>query len=471
MSDESDDPQGLSPLAIAALIFVALPMVFSLSSSSTRTVNGVLVEASFFDPVAVVAGAVGLLCALLLGIMGRGARRGRWAMAVILMAVGARHVLHGLGVFSARAAPSPVATRPSAPECDPDSPQECAALCDQGDGDACDDLGVAYGLGQGGLERDVAKAEALFIKACGLKDPQGCFNAGVLFHDGDATTIDRAKAIELSKQGCSLKDARCCNFAGAFIANGTGVDADPAALPFFEKACEARSEYGCQNLGRAYRDGMLGVTVDVAKALGFFEKACELRQGDSCNDLAVLLDDEDRSADERARASAMFVKACELNSAMGCANLGHRLLKTDPIKAVDVLDQACLGQRGRACEELGVLLYQGAEGVEKNFVQARRVFARGCEAGHANSCTNEGILLADGEGGDVDLDSATEYFRKACDLENEKGCARLGTVLAATDPAAARPLLVKGCADKFSLACESLKKLGKPDKKKTGKKR
>ncbi|MFT3711181.1 MAG: tetratricopeptide repeat protein [Archangium sp.] len=485
MSDDSDEPKGLSPLAIIALVAVSVPMVFSMASSSSRTVNGQVVEASYFDPVAVFAGAVGVLFAILLGAIGRGGRLGRWMMALILMAVGARHVMHGLGMelIPGLGTPHPVVASngtgfgaSGAPSCDEDHPEPCQELCDKGDADACDELGVAIVNGEGSLSPDDAKAEALFAKSCELKDPQGCKNIAVFFFQGRTTKTDGAKALEYAKQGCTLKNAFACNAAGAILADGKGVEGDfVAALPFFEQACTGEFGAGCQNVGNAYRDAH-GVEQNFATAEEWYAKGCELKDPGACNEQGVLLNDEDRTDEAREKAGKLWARACELKSAHGCSNLGHRLLKTDPAAAVDPLDDACNGGRTRACESLGLLLYTGGEGVPKNLTEARRVFARGCEEGHVNSCVNEGIMQMEGEGGPVDLDEAVENLRTACDAKDEKGCARLGLALAPSDPAAAKPLLTTACKEhKFQLACDELKKLGKDSgsgaAKKKGKKK
>lgn len=475
--DEKPKSMGLmSPLGIAGLVAIGVPMVLSMASSSTSTVNGVVVEANYFDPVAVFAGGAGVLLGLLLGAIGKGPRLTRWISALIIMAIGGRHVVHGLGIDffpgAQRAggggfSKPPSAQVPSTPFCDSDSPEACPALCDKGEADACDELGVAYAKGEGGLARDDAKAEALFIKACELKDPQACNNIGFLFFQG-LTKAEGAKVLELTKQGCELKNASSCNMAGVILADGKGVEGDFAgALGFYDRACALGWATGCYNAARFYRDGK-GVELDLEKATSLFEKGCGGGEGSACNELGAMLADEDRSPEDRERANTMFERACELKNPFGCSNLGHRLLKTDPAKAVDVLDKACTGARGRACEELGLLLYEGNDSVAKDLAEARRVFATGCEAGHMNSCTNEGIMLMDGEGGPVDLDEAAEYLKEACDAKDEKACARLGLVLAESDPAGAKPLLTAACKKKFGRACDALKKLGKkkPAKKK-----
>jgi len=63
MTDQQDSGNFIkfpSQLEIAGIVLAALPFVCSFSSSSTRTVNGRVVEESNFDVVAAVAGAVAI---------------------------------------------------------------------------------------------------------------------------------------------------------------------------------------------------------------------------------------------------------------------------------------------------------------------------------------------------------------------------------------------------------------------------
>ena len=109
---EAEDPQldedfipakfpGVSE--IVALGAGVVPFFVSFNRSSSTTVNGEVVEASFFDPVAVGAGVVAALAALyglvLLRKTMAAQRTLRIVAAVILLGLGGYQIVRGLGMI------------------------------------------------------------------------------------------------------------------------------------------------------------------------------------------------------------------------------------------------------------------------------------------------------------------------------------------------------------------------------------
>ncbi|WNG58125.1 hypothetical protein F0U59_27775 [Archangium gephyra] len=72
---------------------------------------------------------------------------------------------------------------------------------------SCHRLGEAHRLGQG-VEKDLAKAVALYQQACSDQDARGCSNLGVAYEKGQGVEKDLAKAVVLYQQACSGQDAR-----------------------------------------------------------------------------------------------------------------------------------------------------------------------------------------------------------------------------------------------------------------------
>jgi hypothetical protein len=87
---------------IIGLLAGIIPFFFSCSSSSSRTVNGRVVESSYFDLVAVVGGAIAALMAL--GILTQLSttasedRGKRIVLLVVMLALGGFQVLRGFGM-------------------------------------------------------------------------------------------------------------------------------------------------------------------------------------------------------------------------------------------------------------------------------------------------------------------------------------------------------------------------------------
>ncbi len=93
-----------NPLMIAAAIGAGVPMVFSMHSSSSQTVNGVVTHFEYRDWPAVIGGATALIFGLLLVIQVvrkklSPSKLGYVALGLVLLA-GGRHVARGLGAFA-----------------------------------------------------------------------------------------------------------------------------------------------------------------------------------------------------------------------------------------------------------------------------------------------------------------------------------------------------------------------------------
>ncbi|MBZ0120605.1 MAG: sel1 repeat family protein, partial [Sandaracinaceae bacterium] len=73
------------------------------------------------------------------------------------------------------------------------------------------------------------------------------------------------------------------------------------------------------------------------------------------------------------------------------------------------------------CTDLASLHERG-EGVPQNYLRARELYERGCEAGSATGCNNLGYLLHQGLGGPRDLVRARALYQRACDAGNTTAC-------------------------------------------------
>ena len=67
-------------------------------------------------------------------------------------------------------------------------------------------------------------------------------------------------------------------------------------------------------------------------------------------------------------------------------------------------------------------MYAYGQYVKQDFARSLELFDGACNAKHSTSCNLSGILLKDGLVGKIDLEKASYYFSKACDLGNEEGC-------------------------------------------------
>jgi hypothetical protein len=152
---------------------------------------------------------------------------------------------------------------------------------------ACDNLGAIYSLGKGG-EKDYAKANALFEKACNSGNMSACDNLGAIYSLGKGGEKDYAKAKELLGKACDGGNMNGCANLGVLYEKGQGVKQDvEKARELFTKACDGDSMNGCLNLGVIYHKGQ-GVKQDFEKARDLYTKACDSGFTGGCKYLGVI---------------------------------------------------------------------------------------------------------------------------------------------------------------------------------------
>ncbi len=73
------------------------------------------------------------------------------------------------------------------------------------------------------------------------------------------------------------------------------------------------------------------------------------------------------------------------------------------------------------CLNLGILYYTG-NGVEKDKIKARKLFAKACKSNSSKGCLNLGLIYNRGDGVKQDQLKAKYLFYKACEAGNMGGC-------------------------------------------------
>ena len=104
-------------------------------------------------------------------------------------------------------------------------------------------------LGDEAYEKgDYQKAAQLYQKACDGGDAGGCYNLGVLYHNGQGVNQDYQKAAQLYQKACDGGDAGGCYNLGVLYHNGQGVRQNfSTAKQYFGKACDLGLQLGCDN--------------------------------------------------------------------------------------------------------------------------------------------------------------------------------------------------------------------------------
>jgi len=127
------------------------------------------------------------------------------------------------------------------------------------------------------------------------------------------------------------------------------------------------------------------------------------------------------SAQEKSLEEKMEDLCGEGNST-ACFKVGerYRTVERDNKKALVYYIKACDDGYMTGCTNGGILLAMKGTPYSKQFKQARKMFDKACEAGEDQSCFNLGTLnYKEGR-----QKKAIKYYKKACDMGNQGGCAK-----------------------------------------------
>jgi TPR repeat protein len=299
--------------------------------------------------------------------------------------------------------------------------------CELGSADGCNELGVGYAQGLGGLEKNDVRAVAFFKKACELGLPLGCRNYGGRLDNGKGVTRDVPHAREVLLKACDAKDAGACTKLGNILGEGDGSPKDPeGALRLYERGCSLGDPLACDN----------------AQKLG--------GHGDASPKWDV----------ERTRTS------CDAGFQLDCLELGKMYLygrgvAVDPVKAFEIEMKSCEAKWPESCDQAARAFERG-EGARRDVKAALRLYQKACGLGAPESCNHAGDLLRLGNSGGAPQPRASvEWYSKGCDLNYDLACFALGTALMGVkgvkaDFARANTALEKACASGMACACNEI---------------
>jgi uncharacterized protein len=326
--------------------------------------------------------------------------------------------------------------------------------CDGGNMDGCDNLGVLYANGQGGL-KDYAQASALYRKACDGGNMHGCANLGSVYESGQGVSQSYIQAFSLHKKACDGGDALGCNGLGWAYQKGLGVPADmEQAVMYYRKSCDGGVAQGCDNLAIMQANG-LGMAKDDTQAVALFRKACDGGAANGCSNLGVDLGFGRGVEKNEAQAVELFRKGCDGGDGFGCRHLANAYasgsfnVAKSEVEALALYRKGCDGGDGDSCGAAGQMYLRG-NGIKQDKAEALALFRKGCEASAAFSCGQAGRMYRTGDGVAQDKARAVELLRSACDKNYLESCAALGLMYdegegVAPDKDQALALYRKGC--------------------------
>lgn len=121
----------------------------------------------------------------------------------------------------------------------------CESECAAGSADRCRRLAATYAFGQG-VEKDEARAAALYDHACDMKDPSACVFAGQMNEFARGVAKNDAKAARFYESACDLRWAPGCYNLAIMYERGTGVLRDRGrAGELYQATCTAGVPQSC----------------------------------------------------------------------------------------------------------------------------------------------------------------------------------------------------------------------------------
>lgn len=294
---------------------------------------------------------------------------------------------------------------------------------EQGHADAQFKCGVMYDNGEG-TTVDKAKALYWFERAAEQGNAAAQFNCGNMYRKGEGTAVDKAKALYWYEKAAEQGVASAQSFCGVLYDKGEGTAVDKTkALYWYEKAAE-QGHVGAQfNYGMMYNNGE-STAADKAKALYWIEKAAEQGNAAAQFNCGVMYDNGVGTAVDKAKALYWFEKAAEQGDAhtlygFGLAySIGIRTA-VDKTKALYWFEKAA--ERGDAeAQTMCAEIYNSGKGTAVDKAKALYWFEKAAEQGIAEAQFNCGVEYFNGESTAKDKAKAKAYFQKAAAQTEDK---------------------------------------------------
>ena len=280
-------------------------------------------------------------------------------------------------------------------------------------------LASMYLLGEG-VERDVAKSQALFKQALpGLqklaeeKNADASNKLGVLYARGVLVEKDPERAVELFRVGTDAGLAKAFDNMGSAYLMGAGVERDPTeAGKWLEKAAEAgmgsaQLQLGIMNL-RAQ-----GRRQDIPGGMKWIRKASECNQAAYARRATMLLEKLELFPPQAGPDMDALIKKAGSGDVDAQLNMAKRYqtgdgVRQDKPEAVSWLTEAAYQANTQACLVLGGMMTNHPDADRKKSASA--YWRLGAWLGQVNCQANYAIMCAKGDGVRKDFEQAYHWM-------------------------------------------------------------
>jgi TPR repeat protein len=270
--------------------------------------------------------------------------------------------------------------------------------CKAGIADGCLVLGRIYHgkIELEGVERNDERARKYFEGGCDgtAADPDAkktaatpadsCMELARMRAEGIGGKKDKKGAIGAYADACKKGVVKACNTAAKALEEGDGVDKDAGrAHTMYATACTD----GAGGDARVDACMRAGQTASGDAALPFFDKACQAERVEACTELGLHHSKAERLED----SYKYFARACELtrDEYMVCqiaTNIGGLKLGKGG-EAVRLGERGCNARDGGSCYALAGLYISDESGLTRDREKSIEYMRKSCDYGYDDACT------------------------------------------------------------------------------------
>ena len=284
-------------------------------------------------------------------------------------------------------------------------------------------------------KRQTATPESIAVweAACPKSDSEACFDLARAYAYGVVVAPDKAKAEELFVKACGGKIADECVLLGSYLLQ-SNRNVSSNVTDYLIKACDASNMEACAGLGWAYDRGY-GVPRHFSHAIDAYEKACTGGVVNACFSLSHIELEDPAFADNKKTGASVLYSKCTLGDPAACHHYGILLLQgvslgRNPLKAVLFFHRGCQGQFMESCSTLAGYYLGNYGGGVSDAAKGAALYSRACENDDIFACYNLALLYRDGVGVLPDIPQAMALLKAACANNIYKSCDELAQLRA-----------------------------------------
>jgi len=340
-------------------------------------------------------------------------------------------------------------------------------LLNEGHNEAYGLVGAMYLYGIG-CQKDLKKAYELLTTGHLQGDDRSSFYLAIMYYGGLHVKEDKAKAIKIFEKladekryvraACFLVDhesnenpenydyihhyltlaneigsLKSLYVLGIAYYSGVGMPHSYAkAMEIFENLVEKEYRDAFFTLGVMYSYGY-GCEQDYYRAFELYKRGAELGQATCCYNTAISYQNGHGCDKDDKKALEWFLKAAEKGDEYAYALIGDiyyngKGVPVDYEKALEWYSKAGKEPNPTLLRGLGDIYYQGLGGVEQNYYKAIEYYREAADKGSCSAQFKYASMLENGEGVEVNIPLAYQYYSYAA-IQGDEEANRRATYL------------------------------------------